>query len=88
MPRSQDTAAWADKMQIEALRKMGPAKRMQLAFELSAIGWNLARENVNELYPDLTPEDRTAKFIRTVHGKDVALLYEKWRRSVKSGSCR
>lgn len=79
MPRALDTDAWADEMQIEALRKMGPAKRMQLALELSATGWNLARANVDELYPELSPEDRTAIFIRAVHGNDVASLYAKWR---------
>src|SRR5436853_83492 len=72
MPRALDTDAWADEMQIEALRKMGPARRMELAFELSAAAWTMGRSAYDRLYPDESCDKRDARFLTSLYGKELA----------------
>jgi hypothetical protein len=71
MPRALDTEAWADAMQIEALRKMGAVKRMQMTFEISAAAWTMARSVYDRLYPTETRAQRDKRFLTSLYGKDL-----------------
>jgi hypothetical protein len=72
MPRALDTDARADEAQIEALRNMGPAARLQRTFELSAAAWTMARYAYDRLYAQEPCSKRDIRFLSSLYGSELA----------------
>jgi hypothetical protein len=74
--RARDTAAAAREVQLAALRALGPARRVELALEMSdqaravSLAGLLARE------PELSPEQARARLLRRILG--AALFDAAW----------
>jgi hypothetical protein len=80
--RSPDTEPWADEMQIELLRKAGPARRLEIALQLSAMVWNAARQAFDRNYPEETEDQRDCRFLTEIYGKELARKFIAHRRKV------
>ncbi|MCY3017806.1 MAG: hypothetical protein NTW87_02075 [Planctomycetota bacterium] len=83
MARSPDTEPWADEMQIELLRQAGPARRLELACQLSALAWNAARSAFDRLYPHETQDQRDLRFLSSIYGEQLARDFIAYRQKVR-----
>jgi hypothetical protein len=80
--RSPDTDAWADEMQFELLRKATPARRLEIAGQLSAFAWNAARAAFDRLYPQETEDQRDQRFLTEIYGEELAEKFIAHRQKV------
>ncbi len=71
MPLS-DTDPKAAEVQLELLRKAGPAKRFALMCSLSDMARGLARRAIERVHPGISPRDRDLLFLELHHGKELA----------------
>ncbi len=69
---SLDTDPHIAQMQTELLRAAGPGKRLDLAVQLSAMTWNMARSAVDRYYPEETQDQRDLRFLSSVYGRELA----------------
>ena len=60
MPSSPDTTADADAIQVQALRRMGPARRGALAVEMSQSARTLSLAGIRHRHPEY--DDATARW--------------------------
>ena len=79
---SLDTDPKIDRLQYDLLRQAGPAKRLKIAMELSAMAWNGARSAFDRLYPSETEDQRDERFLASIYGKDLARKFIAYRISV------
>ncbi len=70
--RSADTDPEAEAVQIELLRQAGPARRAQMALELSAQVIGMARRHLRRMYPDATETEIGLKFVELNYGRELA----------------
>lgn len=61
-----------DAAQIEALRRMGSARRAALMGSLSAFAIDLSRRAIRRANPSMTEEERKLTFISLHYGSDLA----------------
>ena len=66
--RSPDTHPDAHRVQIEAYRAMGPARRLQLAFEMSERAREIAIAGVMNREPGISPEAARRRVLRQILG--------------------
>lgn len=71
--RSRDTTDEAHAVQVEAWRRMGPARRVLLAFEMSERAREIAIAGILAREPELGPDGARARMLRQILGDD---LYE------------
>ncbi len=76
---SRDTSPEMEQMQIDLLRKAGPARRLQLAAQLSDMVWKASRHAVDRYYPQETTEQRDTRFLTEIYGKDLAERFVAFR---------
>lgn len=67
-----DTAADADRAQIEAYRRMGEAGRFAATFRLIALARHLSIDGIRARHPDYTDEQVHLAFARLVLGDALA----------------
>ena len=79
-PLSPDTEPWAEEMQFDLLRRAGPARRLEIAGELTAFAWTAARAAVDRLYPNDTEDERDLRFLGGIYGKVLAEKFIAFRR--------
>lgn len=72
--RSPDTTADAERVQLALIRAAPVARRLHLAFSLSATAINLARRAIARTHPSATQEERDLLFVERHYG--VALARE------------
>jgi hypothetical protein len=70
--RSADTDPEAEAVQDELLRRAGPARRAQMALELSAQVIGMARRHLRRAYPDATETEIGLKFVELNYGSELA----------------
>ena len=70
--RSADTDADAERVQIELLRRAGPARRAAMALSLSAQVIGLARRAIRESMPGATDEQVGLRFVELHYGRELA----------------
>lgn len=70
--RSADTDADAEAVQIDLLRRAGPARRARMALELSAQVIGMARRSFRRDDPDLTETGAALRFVELCYGSDLA----------------
>jgi hypothetical protein len=72
IPQSPDTNPEVERVQIELIRKMSPARKVALVRSLSRTMIQASRENIRSLHPDLSEEELNLLFIELYYGKDLA----------------
>ncbi len=81
MARALDTEPWADEMQIRLIRAASPAKRLDLAFQLSAMVWNGVRAAIDRKFAGESRDERDRRFLAELYGSDLADAFIAFRRS-------
>ena len=81
-PRSPDTEPWAEELQFELLRKAGPARRLELCCELSAMVWNGVRAAIDRLHPHETQDQRDLRFLTQLYGEQLAKDFIAYRQKI------
>ena len=82
IPRSPDTEVWAEELQFELLRKAGPARRLELSFDLSAMVWNGVRASIDRRYPQETQDQRDQRFLTQLYGEPLAVAFIAYRQRI------
>lgn len=62
----------ADAVQLELLRRAGPARRFALARSLSASVIELSRHAIRERNPELSEQEVGLRFVALHYGEDLA----------------
>ena len=65
--RARDTSPEAAALQLEAYRRMGPAARLRIAFELSDFTHKLALTGIRERQPELGEAEAYAKLAELLY---------------------
>jgi len=69
--RTGDTAATAREVQRATLRALGPARRLELAIEMSEQARATAIQGIMARHPGLGPEQARARLLRRLLGADL-----------------
>lgn len=70
--RSADTDPEAERVQIELLRRAGPARRAAMALDLSAMVIELARRAIRRNMPGASEQEVGVRFVELHYGSDLA----------------
>lgn len=70
--RSADTDPEAEAVQMELLRRMGPARRARMALRLSAQVIGLAKRHLRWQYPGASETEIGIKFVELHYGRELA----------------
>ncbi|MCC6627309.1 MAG: hypothetical protein IT340_07895 [Chloroflexi bacterium] len=70
--QSSDTPPEVERVQIDLLRRAGPARRFALARSLSQTVMQLARGGIRRRHPDANEEEVGLIFIATHYGRELA----------------
>ena len=68
---ARDTAAEAREVQLDALRALGPARRVELALEMSEQARAVSLAGLLAREPELSPEQARARLLRRILGPDL-----------------
>ena len=71
--RPLDTTPYAEEIQIEVFRRMGPEKRLQAAVSLAQTSRTLLREGVRGRHPEYSEDQVRLAVIRLMLGEDLFL---------------
>lgn len=67
-----DTDAEAERVQLELLRRAGPARRLQLALSLSRSVMSLSRGGIARRLAGASPEELGLRFVALHYGAELA----------------
>jgi len=67
-----DTAAEAERVQVESARKMSVAEKLAQVRALSALVIGLSRRAIARANPRLSPRELDVKFVELHYGKELA----------------
>lgn len=70
--QSQDTSPEVERVQIELIRKMSPARKIALVRSMSRTIIQASRENIRSLHPHLSEEELNLLFIELYYSKELA----------------
>jgi hypothetical protein len=70
--QSSDTSPAIEHIQIELLRKINPARRLELGLSLSQSALELAREGIRKVNPNASEEEIGLIFVEVTYGKELA----------------
>ena len=76
-----DTHPEIRRKQIESLRRLTETERLDLAFQLSAQVWALARQAYAERFPHLSADEQLFRFVRAQYGADIAARW--WQAKIE-----
>jgi hypothetical protein len=68
----RDTDPEAERVQLELLRRAGPARRLQLALSLSRSVMSLSRGGIARGLAGASPEEQGLRFVAVHYGADLA----------------
>jgi hypothetical protein len=71
-PRSADTAAEAEQVQIALIRRVPVSRRLHMAWSLSATVISAARQALLRAQPDASPQDIDLRFVALHYGPELA----------------
>ncbi|UCD86817.1 MAG: hypothetical protein JSV01_03325 [Desulfobacterales bacterium] len=71
--RPLDTTPYAEEIQIEVFRRMGPEKRLQAAVSLAQTSRKLLKEGVRGRHPEYSEDQVRLAVIRLMLGEDLFL---------------
>lgn len=72
MTVTRDTSAAARRVQVEALRRMGGPKRLQLALEMSEESRQVTLAGIRHRHPDWTDAAVHRELLRLMLGRELA----------------
>ena len=72
MRSAQDTNPQMHWKQIESLRRLTASERLAMAFQLSDLVWDLARQAFAERFADVSADEQQFRFLVAQYGRDVA----------------
>jgi hypothetical protein len=72
LPKISDTHPEAERVQIEGLRAMSPARKMTLLIGMIEAGRTLAMARVRTRYPAADPQELQRRFATLVLGEELA----------------
>jgi hypothetical protein len=86
-PRPADTSAEAERVQIDLIRAAPVARRLHLAWSLSATVISVARQALRRAQPDASSQEVDLRFVELHYGPDLAaaLRAELVQRQVQAG---
>jgi hypothetical protein len=70
--QSPDTSPEAERVQIELIRKMSPARKFNLVRSMTRTMIQASRDNIRSLHPHLSEKELNLLFIELYYGKDLA----------------
>ncbi len=70
--RPADTTPEAEEVQLALMRAAPVARRLHLAFSLSATAINLAKRAIARAHPSASTDERDLLFVELHHGRDLA----------------
>lgn len=70
--QSPDTDLAAEAVQVEILRRLGPARRLALAMSLSSTVIALSRRAIATAHPSLSERERMIFWLRVHYGPELA----------------
>ncbi len=87
-PRPADTSAEAERVQIDLIRAAPVARRLHLAWSLSATVIGAARQALRRARPDASSQEIDLRFVELHYGPDLAaaLRAELVHRQVQAGT--
>ncbi len=68
----QDTHPEVEKVQVNLLRKAGPAKRLSITLSLSQGVIALSKQALKKAHPDLNDNELKILFLKNCYGADIA----------------
>lgn len=71
-PLSRDTSEEAERVFIEAQRRMTPDERLQRAVEMTELCWTAAEEAVRRAHPNAPRSEQDRIFLAAQYGPDLA----------------
>ncbi len=71
-PRPADTSAEAERVQIDLIRAVPVARRLHMAWSLSATVISTARQALRRARPDAAPQEIDLRFVELHYGPDLA----------------
>ena len=78
-PLSQDTSLEAERQWLDVLRAMGPAKRLQMTFELSSSVRRMAIGAFRRVRPEASAEEEREWILRQCYGDEWTDRFLAWR---------
>ncbi len=72
LARSADTDREAEKVQIDLLRRAGPARRVQMALSLSSEVIGLARRAIRRSLPEASEAEVQLRFVELHYGRELS----------------
>lgn len=72
--RSADTSPEAHRLQIEAYRRMTPARKVELVVQMSEEVWDLAADGIRMRHPDYDPQQVSRALWRLRLGDELFRL--------------
>lgn len=69
--RPRDTTAAAWNVQVDAYRDLDGPRRVEIAFELSEMVFELTRRGISDRHPEYDEETTTLAFFRLLHGDEL-----------------
>lgn len=70
-----DTPAEVEQEQIRILRRLSDTERLNLAVQLSAHVWQLARRAFAERFPDASADEQLERFVSAQYGAAASALW-------------
>ncbi|CAN5218518.1 hypothetical protein BH09MYX1_BH09MYX1_09580 [soil metagenome] len=67
-----DTTAQAHRIQIEALRRLGPEGRIAQAIRMSVAAREMAKSGIKKRHPEYTDDDLVRALVWLLHGEPLA----------------
>ncbi len=77
---TNDTAAEADAVQLECIRRMSPLARLRAGCRMSSRVRRLAFDAIRARHPDADETEVRLRFIELAHGADLAADVRRWLR--------
>ena len=70
--QSEDTSPEIERVQIELLRKMSPARKFNLVRSMTRTMIQASRANIQAMHPDADENELRLLFIELYYGKELA----------------
>lgn len=77
----RDTTLDAYRVQIEALRRLGPEGRLRLTLEKTDEFYESVRAKIRKLHPDYDEQQVALAVIGELHGQDLMAKVSEWLRN-------
>lgn len=71
-PYTSDTSPEAEAIQLEAVRRLKPSERLEIAMRLTSALVSQSKSAIRRRFPEITADEVEIKFIELHYGQDLA----------------